>query len=222
MPRDKAKIFLLDDHEVIRAGLALFINRQEDMLVCGEAHSAKEALAKIEKNPPDLVIVDLQLHESSGLELISNLRHRQTGPVCLVFSSQADRHSAETAFSAGAAGYLLKSEPLPKVLEFIRRALTGQLVVSDEIASSLLSRQFGRSPENPVTTLLSEREQQVFAMIADWKGTKEIANHLHLSSKTVEYYRENIKKKLKIRSGTELVKYATSWAATARTGHTAS
>lgn len=209
----KARILLVDDHAVVRFGIAQLINRQPDMEVCGEEADAGTAFSAAERLKPDLVIADLSLKESSGLELVRNLKARFPSMPILVLSVHDESVYAEMAFRAGAMGYLMKDQALEKVLEAIRRLLNGSVYVSDAMAVKLLQKQLQGAPAagSSPADLLSDRELEVFELIGRWKSTRQIAQELHISVKTVEYYREQIKKKLGLKNAVELVQHATAW-----------
>jgi DNA-binding NarL/FixJ family response regulator len=211
--KGKARILLVDDHAVVRFGIAQLINRQSDMSVCGEEEDASRALNAITSLKPDLVIADISLKDSSGLELMRNIKAQYPGLPVLVVSVHDESIYAEIAFRAGALGYLMKQEALEKILTAIRRVLTGAIYVSDKLAAKMLQQQVrGQTQvsESPVKAL-SDRELEVFQLIGQWKKTREIAQELHLSVKTIEYYREQIKRKLNLRSAAELTQHATAW-----------
>jgi DNA-binding NarL/FixJ family response regulator len=210
---NRTRILLVDDHAVVRFGIAQLINRQSDLVVCGEEESASNALSAIEKLKPDLVIADISLKDSSGLELMRNIKAQYSGLPVLVVSAHDESIYAEVAFRAGALGYLMKEEVLDKIPVAIRRVLSGNIYVSDALAAKMLQQQIrGQTDinESPVKSL-SDREMEVFQLIGRWKKTKEIADELHLSIKTIEYYREQIKRKLNLKNASELTHYATSW-----------
>src|SRR5207247_3607352 len=209
----RAKVLLVDDHAVVRYGIAQLINRQTDMVVCGEEEDASKAMSAIGKLRPNLVIADISLKDSSGLELMRNIKAQFPGVAVLVVSVHDESIYAEIAFRAGALGYLMKVEALEKVLTAILRVLTGAIYVSDTLAAKMLQQQVrGQSDinESPVKGL-SDRELEVFQLIGQWKKMREIADELHLSIKTIEYYREQIKRKLNLRNAAELTQYATAW-----------
>ena len=211
--KGKARILLVDDHAVVRFGIAQLINRQTDMAVVGEEEDASRALSVITTVKPDLVIADISLKDSSGLELMRNVKAQYPGLPVLVVSVHDESIYAEIAFRAGALGYLMKQEALEKILTAIRRVLSGAIYVSDVLAAKMLQQQVRGQPqmsESPVKGL-SDRELEVFQMIGQWKKTREIADELHLSVKTIEYYREQIKRKLNLRNAAELTQHATSW-----------
>lgn len=210
---NRKRILLVDDHAVVRFGIAQLINRQADLVVCGEQEDARKALDAVINLKPDLVIVDLSLKDSSGLELIRNLKAQFPGKPVLVLSVHDESIYAEIAFRAGALGYLMKQEALEKVVTAVRRVLAGNVYVSDALAAKMLQQQVrgNTDVQQPAIKSLSDREVEVFHLIGQWKKTKEIAGELHLSVKTVEYYREQIKRKLNLKDAAELTQYATAW-----------
>lgn len=182
-------------------------------MVCGEEEDASRAMGSIEALKPDLVIADISLRDSSGLELMRNIKAQHPGLPILVVSAHDESVYAEVAFRAGALGYLMKEEALEKVVIAIRRVLKGTIYVSDTLAAKMLQQQIrGQTNinESPVKSL-SDRELEVFQMIGQWKTTREIADELHLSVKTIEYYREQIKRKMSLKSAAELTQRATAW-----------
>jgi DNA-binding NarL/FixJ family response regulator len=209
----RIRILLVDDHAVVRFGIGQLINRESDLHVCGEEEDASKALTAINNLKPDLVIADISLKDSSGLELMRNIKAQYPKLPILVVSAHDESIYAEIAFRAGALGYLMKEEALGRVVTAIRRVLSGAIYVSDTLAAKMLQRQVrGQTDINqsPVQSL-SDREMEVFQLIGRWKKTREIAEELHLSIKTIEYYREQIKRKLDLKSAGELTHYATSW-----------
>ncbi len=213
-PKDNQKrILLVDDHAVVRFGIAQLINRQSDLIVCGEEEDARKALDTITRLKPELVIADLSLKDSSGLELIRNIKAQFSTLPILVVSIHDETVYAEIAFRAGALGYLMKQEALEKIVTAIRRVLSGSVYVSDALGAKMLQQQVrgNTDVQQPAIKSLSDREVEVFHLIGQWKKTKEIAGELHLSVKTVEYYREQIKRKLNLKDASELTQYATAW-----------
>jgi len=209
----RTRILLVDDHAVVRYGIAQLINRQSDLVVCGEEEDASNALTAISKLKPDLVIADISLKYSSGLELMRNIKAQYSGMPVLVVSAHDESIYAEIAFRAGALGYLMKQEALDKIISAIRRVLGGNIYVSEALAAKMLQQQIrGKTDiqESPVKGL-SDRELEVFQLIGQWKKTSEIAQELHLSVKTIEYYREQIKRKLNLKNSAELTQHATAW-----------
>src|SRR5215470_16394936 len=210
---NRIRVLLVDDHAVVRYGIAQLINRQSDMVVCGEEEDAGRALSAIEKLKPDLVIADISLKDSSGLELMRNIKAQHSGLPVLVVSTHDESIYAEIAFRAGALGYLMKQEALDKILPAIRRVLSGAIYVSDSLAAKMLQQQVRGQKDvhdSPIKQL-SDREMEVFQLIGRWKKTSEIAQELHLSIKTIEYYREQIKRKLNLKNSAELTQHATAW-----------
>jgi DNA-binding NarL/FixJ family response regulator len=209
----KSRILVVEDHAVVRFGITQLINRQNDMIVCGEEEDASKALTAIATLKPDLVIADISLKDSSGLELMRNIKAQYSHIPVLVISVHDEAIYAEIAFRAGALGYMMKQEALEKTLTAIRRVLTGTIYVSDSLAARMLQQQVrGQTDihESPIKGL-SDRELEVFHLVGQWKKTRDIAGELHLSIKTIEYYREQIKKKLNLKNAAELTQYATSW-----------
>jgi len=209
----RIRVLLVDDHAVVRFGIGQLVNREPDLQVCGEEEDASEALTAINNLKPDLVIADISLKDSSGLELMRNIKAQYPKLPILVVSAHDESIYAEIAFRAGALGYLMKEEALEKILTAIRRVLDGAIYVSDRLAAKMLQQQVrGQSDinESPVKGL-SDRELEVFQLIGQWKKTRDIADELHLSIKTIEYYREQIKRKLNLKNAAELTQYATAW-----------
>jgi DNA-binding NarL/FixJ family response regulator len=209
----RARILLVDDHAVVRYGISQLINRQSDLTVCGEEEDASRALGAIGALNPDLVIADISLKDSCGLGLMRNIKAQYPDLPVLVVSVHDESIYAEIAFRAGALGYLMKQEAVDKILIAVRRVLSGSIYVSDNQGARMLQQQVrGQKTiqESPVKCL-SDREMEVFQLVGQWKKTKEIAAQLHLSIKTIEYYREQIKKKLNLKSAGELTHYATAW-----------
>jgi DNA-binding NarL/FixJ family response regulator len=210
---NRKRILLVDDHAVVRFGIAQLINRQPDLVVCNEQEDARRALGAILQLRPDLVVADLSLKDSSGLELIRNIKAQCPSLPMLVVSVHDESVYAEIAFRAGALGYLMKQEALEKIITAIRRVMAGNVYVSDALAAKMLQQQVrgNTDVQQPPIKSLSDREVEVFHLIGQWKKTKEIAGELHLSVKTVEYYREQIKRKLNLKDASELTQYATAW-----------
>ena len=210
----KKKVLLVDDHPILRKGLSLLINQESDLVVQGEAEDARKALEMIEKLKPDLVIVDISLPGIDGLELLKNIRLRHAELPALVVSMHDEALFAERALRAGARGYIMKQEAVEKVLVAIRRVLAGEIFVSNSIATKMLEKFVdgdSKTATSPLA-LLSDRELTVLHLIGQGFGTRQIAEKLHLSVKTVESYRSHIKEKLRLSNATDLLKYAIHWA----------
>jgi DNA-binding NarL/FixJ family response regulator len=205
-----SRIFIVDDHPVVRQGLALLINRERDLVVCGDAEEANSALERIELLKPHVVVVDISLNGPDGLDLLKNIRMRDPNLPVLILSMLDELLYAERALRAGASGYIMKQEATEQVLVAIRRILGGEIYVSDRMADKMLHRFVGGSPvvaRSPIADL-TDRELEVFRLIGNGHGTRQIAEQLHISVKTVESYQAHIKEKLALKSGRELVQRA--------------
>jgi DNA-binding NarL/FixJ family response regulator len=206
-------VFVVDDHPIVRQGLALLINQEADLAVCGEAEEMHSALAAIQSARPDILIVDISLNGPDGLELLKNIRIMSPRLPVLILSMHDESIYAERALRAGANGYIMKQEATEKVLVALRRILSGEIYVSDRIANSML-RHYVRganASEHSSISDLTDRELEVFRLIGEGQGTRQIAEALHLSVKTVESYQAHIKEKLSLRSARELVQHAVQW-----------
>jgi DNA-binding NarL/FixJ family response regulator len=201
------RIMLVDDHPVMREGLAQLINHEADMSICGQFEDAARAFAAIPTLNPDLAIIDLSLKDSSGLELVKNSRASYPKLRILVLSMHDESLYAERVLRAGAAGYIMKEEGTEKVLGAIRQVLGGGVYLSEKMGSKLMRQLIGGKPSQSGSSLerLSDRELEVFALIGQGKGTRQIAEHLRLSVKTVESHRAHIKDKLNLKDANELV-----------------
>ncbi len=205
----KAKILIVDDHQIVRQGMALLLGCEADLDICGEAADAEEALALLHAQLPDLIIIDISLPGVSGLDLIKQIKARYAQLPMLVMSMHDESLYLERAFHAGARGYVMKEEGTEKVLQAVRKLLAGDLYVSDKMQNVLLGRALGGVSAQPGT--LTEREFEVLRLIGLGRGTSEIATELRRSVKTIESHRANIKDKLGLRSSAELARYATRW-----------
>jgi DNA-binding NarL/FixJ family response regulator len=206
----KKAVFVVDDHPLLRQGLALLINREQDLIVCGEAEEAQAALRAIAEKKPDILIVDISLNGPDGLELLKNLRMLYPDLPVLILSMHDESIYAERALRARANGYIMKQEATEKVLVAVRRILGGDIYLSDRMANKLLHHYISGSAADISSGLsvLSDRELEVFRLIGEGRGARQIAEKLHLSVKTVETYQAHIKDKLSLRSGRELVQHA--------------
>jgi len=208
-----ARIVLVDDHPSVREGLADSINRETDLSVCGQADDHKGALRVIEATGPRLVVVDLTLRDSSGLELIKAIQARWPDLFVLVVSMHDETLYAERVLRAGARGYITKQEATHKVIQAIRHVLAGGVYLNEKSSSTILAR-LKTNPEqetDSVTGLLAERELEVFEMMGRGLSTREIAQQLHIDAKTVDTYRSRIKQKLNLDSSSALLKLAIQW-----------
>jgi DNA-binding NarL/FixJ family response regulator len=209
----KKKVFVVDDHPLLRQGLSLLINREPDLEVCGEAEEAQPAMAAIGSKAPDILIVDISLKGPDGLDLLKNIRATYPALPVLILSMHDESLYAERALRAKANGYIMKQEATEKVLIAVRRILDGYVYLSDRMSNKILQQYISGASASaePRVSSLSDRELEVFRMIGEGRGTREIAEELHLSVKTVETYHAHIKDKLSLRSGRELIQYAVQW-----------
>jgi DNA-binding NarL/FixJ family response regulator len=211
--RHRARILLVDDHPLVRERLAEVINREPDLTVCGEAEDRHEAVAAIPARRPNLVIVDLALKNSDGLELIKDVHSRWPKVHMLVVSMHDESLYAERVIRAGAQGYITKQEATRKILLAIRRVLGGGIYLNERVAAHIIGRlanQSGVVAATP-TEVLADRELQVFGLIGRGLNTREIAARLHIAVKTVETYRARIKEKLRLKDSSELLQLAIAW-----------
>ena len=210
---DKKKIFIVDDHAVLRDGLAELINQSEELAVCGEAASAEEALERISQASPDLALVDLTLPAMSGMDLISTLRAKHPSVKILVLTMHDEALYAERAVKAGARGYIMKHQVAREVQDAIRTVLSGELYLSPKVSKQILEAalQSGASRENSPPDLLSDRELEVFKMIGRGMGATEIARKLRLNVKTIETYQARMKEKLGAKDSAQLYQQAVTW-----------
>ena len=212
-PPKTSRILLVDDHPVVRDGLAEAIRSEPGLDVCGVADDRHEALHAAETSNPDLVIIDLLLKSSSGLELIKDMHARWPRLLILVVSMQEEQVYAERVLRAGARGYITKQRATRDILAAIHRVLAGGIYLNSEIASTVLQR-LTSNPEatsDSLTDSLTDRELQVFELTGIGLSTRELAERLHLDVKTVETYRARIKEKLKLKDGNEMLKLAIRW-----------
>jgi len=209
----KNKIFVVDDHPIVRQGLALLINREPDLTVCGEAEDAQTAMQSIAIAKPDVMVVDISLNGPDGLDLLKEVRTRYPDLPVLILSMHDESIYAERALRAGAQGYIMKQEATEKVLVALRRILTREIYVSERIANRMLQHYIGnRGSGRPASIAdLTDRELEVFRLIGEGHSTRQIAEELHISVKTVESYQAHIKEKLSLRSARELVQHAIQW-----------
>src|ERR1700723_1027119 len=209
----KKTVFVVDDHPLLRQGLAMLINRESDLMVCGEAEEAPTAMKALAAARPDILIVDISLNGPDGLDLLKNLRTLYPDLPVLILSMHDESIYAERALRARANGYIMKQEATEKVLVAVRRILDGEIYLSYRMANKLLHQYMsGQTAETDSRlTALSDRELEVFRLIGDGLGTRRIAEVLHLSMKTVESYQAHLKEKLSLRTGRELMQHAIQW-----------
>jgi len=211
--RARKRILLVDDHPILREGLFQSINRELDLMVCGEAENANQTLSAIGKLKPDLVLLDIGLPGKSGFELVKDIRSVHPEVPVLVFSMHDESLYAERVLRAGARGYLMKHERPGKLIEAIRTVLNGKAYVSEKMAARILDVYSGRRPKGSSVPLerLTDREFEILELIGRGKSSREVAKALHLSVKTVDTHRTNLKGKLKLSSTLQLTHYAVCW-----------
>lgn len=209
----RKRVYLVDDHPMVRERLAHLIDQQPDLQACGEAGDVAEALEGIERLRPDIAIVDLSLKKSSGLDLIKDLKARGLPVPVLVLSMHDESLYAERVLRAGAMGYVSKQENTRSILSAIRRVLDGDAHVSADLAGVLVKRMVGglRQPDASPVARLADRELEIFQLIGRGQGTRKIAESLNLSVKTVESYRARIKEKLQLDNSIQLLQRAVQW-----------
>jgi len=209
----RKRILIVDDHPVVRHGVAQLLSGEPDLEVCGEASSLPETIKVFRETQPDLILLDLSLGDGSGIELIKDLKARDED-VCILVSSMHDEALfAERALRAGARGYINKHEDTERLLQAIRHVLGGRVYLSSRMADRLLHRMVGPGDPSERSSIesLSDRELEVFQMIGGGLTTRQIAERLYLSPKTIETYRENIKTKMNLANGSELTYHAVQW-----------
>lgn len=210
---EKRGVLIVDDHPIVRQGLAQLINQELDLHVCGQAEDVHQALQAIRALSPDMVVVDISLKETSGIELIKDIKVQYPSLPVLTLSMHDESIYAERAMRAGAKGYIMKQEATEKVVTAIRRVLAGEVYVSDGMAAKMVGKLIAgpaKAGGSPVDRL-SDRELEVFRLIGAGYGTREMAEKLHLSVKTIETYRAHIKEKLDLIDANELLRTAITW-----------
>jgi DNA-binding NarL/FixJ family response regulator len=210
---DKKRIFVVDDHAMFRDGLRRLVDMEPDLVVCGDAPDAAGAMQQIYQSRPDLIIVDLSLEGTSGIDLIKNIKRDFEDMPVLVVSMHAESLYGHRAFRAGAMGYVMKSEPATTVIDAIRKVLNGDVHISEKMATLVVSKFVqgeSNQPPSPLETL-SDRELEVFRMLGQGKGTREIAEEMNLALPTVSTFKNRIKEKLKMKNSTETTLYALQW-----------
>ena len=212
-PQPKSRILIVDDHPLFREGLQQLIDRDPQLAVCGEASSAAEALQAVPRLKPDLVLVDISLGGTSGIELIKHIKTEYEELPVLVVSMHDESLYAERALRAGAMGYVMKHEPSKTVKTAIHKVLQGEMYLSPRMSSSIISKFMrGQSDRqaSPIETL-SDRELEVFRMLGQGKGTRQIAQDLSVTIATVNSFRNRIKEKLQLKTATEVMLHAIQW-----------
>jgi len=209
----RKRILVVDDHPMMRAGLTQLINKQSSMVVCGEAGGPVEALALIPHHQPDLILADLTMKSGGGLAVIKDARALHENIPILVVSMHDEKIYAERCLRAGASGYIMKEESAAHLIAAIQRVLDGGVYLSETMSARVLKSVSGTKLRNADSPLqkLTDREFEIFQLIGRGKTTSEIAQQLHISPRTVDVHRAQIKEKLQLKSGTALVHYAVQW-----------
>lgn len=211
--KSKGRILLVDDHPIVTQGLAEMINHEKDLVVCGAADTPSKALDQIAALNPDLVILDISLSNSSGIEVLKSIKALSPKTRVLMLSMHDENLYAVRALRAGAAGYIMKQEATEKVLTAIRQVLKGEIYLSDKMEKRMMQQLVGGRAARTGSPLedLSDRELEVFRLLGQGHGTRQIAEELHLSIKTVESHRAHIKEKLHLKNANELIQHAIQW-----------
>lgn len=219
-PVARKRILLIDDHPFMRAGLGQLIDRQADLCVCGEAGNPAEALQLVAQHRPDLVLTDLTMPGRSGLEFVKDLHALHAEIPILIMTMHDEAVFAERALRAGARGFIMKEAGGENLLTAIRRVLSGDVYVSDRMAARILQGLSGAKPRSSSSPIekLTDREFEIFQLIGHGKSTRDIAAQLHLSPKTVDVHRANIKEKLGLSDVTALIRHAVRWIETQQPG----
>jgi DNA-binding NarL/FixJ family response regulator len=207
---EKTKVLLVEDHAMFRERLALLINQDFDMRICGETDNIREALEIVRTEKPDLALIDITLKGSSGLEFLKDLKAREINLPVLVLSMHEEALYAERVLAAGAKGYITKHESSQTLLRAIQCVLEGKVYLSDQMTETLLRKMSGQDVSSSAMKRLTDRELEVFQLIGAGRTTREIAEALHLGITTVDTYRTRIKEKLGLRNGTQLQHYASN------------
>ena len=209
----KARVLIVDDHPIVRQGLVQLLNCEPDFMVCGEAADARKALSVIAETKPDVGIVDITLHGTNGIELIKNIVAQWQNFPILVLSMHDESLYAERALRAGAKGYVMKQEAPEKLTEALRRILNGQIYVSEKLSNKMMRNAIDGKAlrDNSPVAILSDRELEVLQLFGQGHGTRQIAEELSLSVKTIESHRAHIKEKLNLKTAPEMVRFAVQW-----------
>jgi len=211
--KKKSRIFIVDDHAIIREGLTMIINQEEDFEVCGQSEDAAKALKMIKELKPDLVIIDITLKDSSGIELVSDLKRVECDIPALILSMHDESFYADRAIKAGARGYVMKQETYKNLIKAIRKILSGKIYLSEKMTDRMLNSLSSSQKEPGLSPMerLSKRELEVFELIGQGLSTREIAENIFLSKKTIGAYKEKIKQKLGLKNAAELSRNAFNW-----------
>ena len=212
-PKSRTRVLIIDDHPIVRRGLVQTIDPEDDMEVVDQVESAAAAIDAVQQQAVDVAIVDLTLADAGGTELLKQLRAINEDILMLVFSMHDELLYAERALRAGARGYLMKQEGTDLIIDAIRMVLKGEVYLSEQMTRRMLGRMLGTKQDNGQSPLaaLSDRELEVFEMLGRGHSTRDIAERLCVSVKTIESHRENIKRKLNLKSSAEMIRVATQW-----------
>jgi DNA-binding NarL/FixJ family response regulator len=210
----KSRILIIDDHVMVREGVAEIIKHEPDLDVCGTATTADEGIEAVRKLKPDLILVDITLPGKNGIEFIKDARAMNPDLRILVMSMHDESLYVDRVLRAGGRGYIRKQEGGEKLIAALRRVVRGEIAVSEKMTGKLLEKFSGRKTIDSPLEGLSDRELEVFQLIGQGKTMKEIGHELHLSPKTVEVHRSHIREKLKVTSAAELIAYAARWTET--------
>lgn len=219
MTSPRKRVFIVDDHTLVREWLVRLIQQETELEVCGQADAMPPALAAMTAEPPDIVIVDLSLKGGSGIDLIKGLRQSCPTTLVIVLSMHEDLHLIERALRAGARGYVTKRDSTRSILDAIAAVLAGRIYAQPEILARLAERMVGNPTGKPVNAmeLLSDREMEVFRRLGEGQATRKIATEMGLSMKTVQAYSARIKEKLGLANASELMREAVRWESSQRT-----
>jgi DNA-binding NarL/FixJ family response regulator len=211
--KDSYKVFIVDDHAVVREGLSRLIEQESDLTVCGNSEDGYGLMKAMETCRPDVIVVDLSLEKSSGLDVVKNVKSFYPDTNIIVLSMHDEQIFAERSMRAGASGYIMKCEKPKELINAIRKVAKGKLYISDKMTTLLLHKAINlkENDNRDLIETLSDREFQVFQLIGKGVCTKEIAEMLNLSSKTIDSFREKIKHKMNFSNSSELVQFAIKW-----------
>ncbi|MGC9940821.1 MAG: response regulator transcription factor [Verrucomicrobiota bacterium] len=209
----RRRIYIVDDHAMFRDGLRRLIDLEADLIVCGDAPDAANGLNGIRESSPDLVIVDISLDTTSGIDLIKAIKRDYDDMPVLVVSMHSESLYGDRALRAGAMGYVMKSEPATTVISAIRTVLSGNVYISENMATLVVSKFVKGEPDQIPSPLeaLSDREMEVFRMLGQGKGTREIAQEMNVAIPTISSFKNRIKEKFKFKNSTEMILYALQW-----------
>jgi len=212
-PPAKKRIFIVDDHAMFRDGLRRLIDLEPDLTVCGDARDTESGLRGLGETSPDLVIVDISLDSTSGIDLIKGIKREREDLPVLVVSMHSESLYGDRALRAGAMGYVMKSEPATTVVAAIRKVLSGNVHISEKMATLMVSKLVKGEQDQIPSPLeaLSDRELEVFRMLGQGKGTREIAQEMNVALPTISSFKNRIKEKLNFKNSTEMILYAMQW-----------